>query len=55
MQDLIYILLTVAFFALMAGFVIGCERIVGRDDAGAIPGGEQEPEPIAPIAAEVQA
>jgi hypothetical protein len=40
MQDVIYVLVTVAFFVLMAVFVIGCERIVGDGDAGSVPGGE---------------
>ena len=55
MQDLIYILLTIAFFALMAAFVVGCERIVGRDDDGATPGGEQQLEPSASTTVEVGA
>ena len=31
MSDLIYLLVTVAFFALATGFVTVCDRIVGRD------------------------
>ena len=41
MQDVAYVLATIAFFAAMAWFVIGCERIVGDDDANAVPGGER--------------
>ena len=46
MQDLAYLMATVAFFALMFAFVKGCERIVG-DDGDAVVGGidEQETEP----------
>ena len=33
MLDLIYILLTVAFFGLMLAYVRGCERL-GREDTG---------------------
>jgi len=45
-QDLAYLMATVAFFALMFAFVKGCERIVG-DDGDAVVGGidEQETEP----------
>jgi len=30
--DVLYIAVTVAFFALMVGFVRLCERVVGKDD-----------------------
>ena len=40
MEDLGYVIATVAFFVLMAGLVIGCERIVGDVDE-AVAGGEQ--------------
>ena len=33
MLDLVYILLTVAFFGLMLAYVRGCERL-GRDETG---------------------
>ena len=46
MQDLAYLAATVAFFALMAAFVKGCERIVG-DDGDAVVGGLDTAEPIA--------
>jgi hypothetical protein len=47
MQDLAYVVATVAFFALMVAFVKGCERIVG-DDGDAVVGGidEVEAEPV---------
>ncbi len=38
MLDLVYILLTVAFFGLMVAYVRGCERL-GRHE----PGGEDRP------------
>jgi hypothetical protein len=55
MQDVAYILATIAFFVLMAWFVIGCERIVGDDDADAIPGGERPAAQISSIDEEVPA
>jgi hypothetical protein len=39
MQDGAYVLATLAFFALMAFMVVGCERIVGEPDPEAVPGG----------------
>jgi hypothetical protein len=33
MGDLIFVAVTVAFFALTVAYVAGCERIVGRDTA----------------------
>lgn len=33
MGDLIFVAVTVAFFALTLAYVAGCERIVGRDTA----------------------
>jgi hypothetical protein len=33
MGDLIFVAVTVAFFALTVAYVAGCERIVGRDKA----------------------
>ncbi len=32
MADLIYIAVTIAFFAIAALYVVACERIVGRDE-----------------------
>lgn len=34
MGDLVFLALVVAFFALAAAYVAGCERIVGRAPAG---------------------
>lgn len=40
MRDLVYLLLTVGFFALTALFVVACDRIVGADPSdGAVEGG----------------
>ena len=33
MQDVIYIAIVVAFFALMALFTTACDRIIGPDDS----------------------
>jgi hypothetical protein len=33
MRDVVYLAITVGFFALAALFVVGCARIVGPDDA----------------------
>jgi hypothetical protein len=33
MQDLIYLVAIVAFFALAALFVVACDRIIGPDEA----------------------
>ncbi len=32
MEDLIYVAVVLAFFALAALFVVGCDRIIGPDD-----------------------
>ncbi len=32
MQDLIYLAIVIAFFALMALFTVACDRIIGPDD-----------------------
>lgn len=31
MGDLVFLLLTVAFFALTIGYVVGCERLLGEE------------------------
>jgi hypothetical protein len=47
MADLVYLLITVGFFALAAVFVKACEAIIGPDE-GAVPAvDETEPEPLA--------
>ena len=33
MQDLVYVAVLIAFFALSALFVVGCDRIIGSDEA----------------------
>lgn len=45
MGDLVFVPIVVAFFALMAGFVVVCDRMIGPDemhDAIATAGLEQE-------------
>jgi hypothetical protein len=32
-QDLVYVAVMIAFFALSALFVVGCDRIIGSDEA----------------------
>ena len=44
MQDAIYILIMLAFFALAGVFVRACERIIGSDDAYESPDTEPAPE-----------
>jgi hypothetical protein len=38
--DLIFVVVTVAFFALSVAYVKGCERIVGRDSGAEPVGGD---------------
>jgi hypothetical protein len=38
MGDLIFVVVTVAFFALSVAYVKGCERIVGRDSGAELVG-----------------
>jgi hypothetical protein len=40
--DLIFIAIVIAFFALAAGFVKLCDRIIGPDDAADLALGEAE-------------
>lgn len=42
MLDVLYVVGTVVFFALMVAFVVGCERIVGARDEDCTPGGLDE-------------
>lgn len=32
MADVVFVLITIAFFALSAAFVVGCDRLIGPDD-----------------------
>jgi hypothetical protein len=32
-QDLVYVAVMIAFFAIAALFVVGCDRIIGSDEA----------------------
>lgn len=45
MTDLLYVVVTVAFFAAAAGFVHVCDRIIGPDSDHGDPQGAGEPEP----------
>ena len=42
MQDVLYVVGTVVFFAVMVAFVVGCERIIGARDDDCTPGGIDE-------------
>ena len=42
MGDVVFIAIVVAFFALMAGFVVACDRMIGPDDGTDLVGGEAE-------------
>jgi len=42
MQDVLFVLGTVVFFAVMVAFVVGCERIIGARDEDCTPGGIDE-------------
>jgi len=48
MADIIYIVVFVAFFALMVAFVHLCERIVGQGDAVESGGTAGDPDAIRP-------
>jgi hypothetical protein len=51
MQDVVYVLVYIAFFFIAALFVVGCDKIIGSDEQAlaegvtGTPGGEPEPEP----------
>lgn len=52
MADVVYLLITVAFFALTVGFIRICDRIIGSDaDAGALDGDAELVEAVAHRAA----
>lgn len=46
MADLLYLVVTVAFFAAAAGFVHVCDRIIGPDGDHGDPQGIGEPGPV---------
>jgi hypothetical protein len=50
MKDVVFVLVAVAFFALMVLYVYGCDRIIGPDEAFE-PGDEDAPRPEAREAA----
>jgi len=39
MLDVVYVIGTIAFFAVMVAFVAGCERIIGTHEEDCTPGG----------------
>lgn len=43
MRDLVFILLTVVFFALASAYIAGCGRVLGRDPSPADPSIEAQP------------
>jgi hypothetical protein len=48
MQDVVYVLVYIAFFLISTLFVVGCDKIIGSDEqalAEGATGGEPEPEP----------
>ena len=47
MEDLIYVVVLLAFFAVAGLFVVACDRIIGPDEAALTEGGPEviEPEP----------
>jgi hypothetical protein len=45
MQDLIYMVVLVVFFALAGLFVVACDRIIGRDDVALEEGSRGAPSP----------
>lgn len=55
MPDLLYLVLTVAFFAACAGFVTLCDRIIGPDADHGDPQGAGEPDPEVEAEAEADA
>lgn len=48
MQDLIYVAVMIAFFAVAALFVVACDKIIGSDEAALTEGqpASGEPEPL---------
>lgn len=55
MADLLYLVVTVAFFAAAAGFVHVCDRIIGPDGDHGDPQGVGEPDPVEVVAAGAEA
>ena len=51
MADVLYVIITVAFFALAAGFVRVCDRIIGPDPA-AVDAGDGAAAPIERVGVE---
>ena len=51
-NDVTYVAILIAFFALSALFVIACDKIIGSDEEALAVGGEEvEPEPAEKVAA----
>ena len=51
MADLLFLVVTVAFFAVAAGFVSLCDRIIGPDSDHGAPQGVGEADPVSAPAA----
>ena len=45
MQDVVFLVVLVAFFALAILFVVACDRIIGRDEDALAEGARGAPEP----------
>lgn len=46
MPDLLFLVITVGFFAVAAGFVAVCDHIIGPDSDHGAPVGEGEPDDV---------
>jgi hypothetical protein len=42
--DLLFVIITIAFFVVCVGYVRVCDRIIGPDPAASAPGAPQQPE-----------
>ena len=45
MQDVVFVVVLVAFFGLATLFVVACDRIIGRDEDALAEGAPGAPEP----------
>ena len=45
MQDVVFMVVLIGFFALAALFVVACDRIIGRDEEALAEGARGAPEP----------
>ena len=44
-NDVTYVLVLIAFFALSAAFVVACDKLIGSDSEALALGDENDPEP----------